>query len=149
MSIDERLLAPCGLYCGVCAIRISHRDKNLKFKEKLSTYYGVPPEQIECEGCRSDNVFVYCRVCEISACAGERQIQGCHLCGEFPCERIRNFPFETGRKVMLQAIPEWRESGTEEWVEAQINRYKCRACGEPLFRGATRCGKCKTPFETI
>lgn len=36
--------SPCGLYCGVCAIHIAHRDNNEKFKERLVNLYkgGVP-----------------------------------------------------------------------------------------------------------
>jgi len=37
-----QLAAPCGMYCGVCAIYIAHRDDNLKFKERLTGLYGVP-----------------------------------------------------------------------------------------------------------
>ena len=53
----QKLAAPCGLYCGVCSIRIAHRDDNLKLKERLSAAYGVRPEEIRCEGCLSDDVF--------------------------------------------------------------------------------------------
>jgi hypothetical protein len=35
MAINPDFASPCGLYCGVCAIDIAHRDKNEKFKERL------------------------------------------------------------------------------------------------------------------
>ena len=40
----QELASPCGLYCGVCAIYIAHRDGNQKFKERLVQLYkgGVP-----------------------------------------------------------------------------------------------------------
>lgn len=147
MPVDEKLLAPCGLYCGVCSIRVAYVTENEKLKEKISGFYGVPPEQIACEGCKSDVVFVYCRVCPISDCATERNLKGCHQCDDFPCERIDNFPFEQGKKVILRAIPQWRELGTEKWVEAEIERYKCPSCGAPLLRGFPRCGSCKQPVS--
>ena len=28
MKMNPDLIAPCGLYCGVCAIFIAHRDNN-------------------------------------------------------------------------------------------------------------------------
>ena len=49
----QKLAAPCGLYCGVCSIRITHRDDNHKLKERLSAVYGFRPEEIRCEGCLS------------------------------------------------------------------------------------------------
>ncbi len=41
MENRNKLAAPCGLYCGVCGILIAHRDNNIKFKERLTTVYGV------------------------------------------------------------------------------------------------------------
>ena len=44
--VRKEWLSPCGLYCGVCGILIAHRDGNRKFKERLSTVYNLPPEEI-------------------------------------------------------------------------------------------------------
>ncbi|MBM4271151.1 MAG: DUF3795 domain-containing protein [Deltaproteobacteria bacterium] len=39
MKVNPDFVAPCGLYCGVCAIYIAHRDNNKKFKERLVNLY--------------------------------------------------------------------------------------------------------------
>jgi predicted RNA-binding Zn-ribbon protein involved in translation (DUF1610 family) len=147
MEVKKELLAPCGLYCGVCGILIAHRDNNQKFKERLGTVYGVKPEDLVCEGCLSENVFGYCRVCPIKSCTREKGYEGCHQCAEFPCAHIANFPMPVGKKVMLRAIPQWRELGTGKWVEAELARYHCPSCGHELFRGAKRCRNCKEPVD--
>lgn len=147
MEINQELLAPCGLYCGVCGIRIAHRENNLKFKERLSAVYQVPAEELACEGCLSKKVFKYCRVCPIKSCTQKRGLEGCHQCHEFPCVHIQNFPMPVGKKVMLRAIPQWRELGAEKWAAAEEQRYHCPACGAPLFRGAKRCRNCKAPVD--
>jgi hypothetical protein len=147
METNRELAAPCGLFCGVCAILIADRDDNAKFKEKLSALYGVPVESLHCKGCLSDDVFEYCRVCPIKSCAAERGYEGCHQCDEFPCEHVENFPMPVGRKVIRRSIPLWRELGTEAWMEAERERYVCPSCGEPLFRGAKRCRACKEPVD--
>ncbi len=36
MGVDKNLLAPCGLYCGVCAIRIAYRDDNRNSRNSCS-----------------------------------------------------------------------------------------------------------------
>ena len=145
---EKRTLAPpCGLYCGVCAIYIAHRDNNQKLKERLPQLYGVTLEEIKCEGCLSDNVFVYCRSCPIKSCAAEKGIEGCHRCVDFPCKHIDDFPIPVGKKVILRAVPEWRALGTELWIEAEEKRYRCPHCGYKLFRGARKCRNCSEEVD--
>ena len=126
---------------------IAHRDGNEKFKERLATVYGVPAAEIRCRGCLSDEVFGFCKVCPIKSCAAERGYESCHQCDDFPCKYIDKFPLPVGKKVILRAIPQWREMGTEKWVEAEEKRYLCPHCGYVLFRGVKRCRNCKTEVD--
>ncbi|MDR3557074.1 MAG: DUF3795 domain-containing protein [Syntrophobacteraceae bacterium] len=161
MTKKPEFAAPCGLYCGVCAIYIASRDNNLKFKERLvSLYKGEIPgkgtlpgsenlsvEDIRCGGCLSDELFMHCRQCEIRDCTGKRGYEGCHECNEFPCRHIEDFPMTVGKKVILRAIPHWREVGTEKWMEDEEARHTCSQCGNKVFRGATRCNRCKAEMN--
>ncbi len=150
-EINKALLAPCGLYCGVCAIYIAHRDNNLKFKDRLVNVYKPFSESIDdiqCTGCLSDGIiFGYCKSCPIKSCVKEKDLDGCYQCSDWPCTLIQNFPIPVGKKVIMRAIPEWRELGTEKWVESEEKRYKCPDCGNILFRGTKRCNKCKIPVD--
>ena len=65
MAVQKEFLAPCGLYCGVCAVMIAHRDNNVKFKEILTGVYGIPLEEIRCNGCLSDERIIFCQQCHI------------------------------------------------------------------------------------
>ena len=147
MKVEKELLAPCGMYCGVCGVVIAYRDNNQKFKERLSTVYGCSPDDIICKGCLSDERFQYCEVCAIRSCVLEKSYEGCYQCDDFPCDHIENFPIPVGKKVILRAIPAWRELGTEKWVEEEEKRYLCPHCGYKLFRGANRCRNCKEPVD--
>ena len=155
MEINSDFLAPCGLYCGVCGVYYATRDENEKFMQKLLNVNqsGAPQldelttDDLQCEGCLSDRVSVFCRVCAIKACTSEKGYAGCHECGDFPCSHVENFPMPVGKKVIMRAIPYWREHGTEKWVRDEESRYLCPECGHQLFRGAKRCNKCKTPVD--
>jgi hypothetical protein len=147
MEIRKEWLAPCGLYCGVCGILLATRDGNEKFKEKLAGVYNLSPEKIACDGCLSERPFEFCRVCSIKSCTSGRGYEGCHQCADFPCEAVDTFPMPVGKRVILRAIPSWRELGTEAWVEAEEKRYRCPECGSALFRGARRCRQCQTAVE--
>ena len=141
--MNTELLAPCGLYCGVCGVYMASRDNNQKLKEKFAVAYGVSPEQIVCRGCLSDEKFVFCKVCGIKKCVTEKDIEGCHQCEEFPCKLIDDFPVPVGKKVILRSVPDRKKLGSKKWAEAEESRYKCLHCNNHLFRGAKRCGSCK------
>ena len=154
MTMNPDFVSPCGLYCGVCAIYIAHRDNKHKFKERLvNLYKGEVPgigklpnsenlsiEDIHCRGCLSDELFMHCRQCEIRDCTREKGYTGCHQCDEFPCQYIENFP-------MTRAIPYWREVGTEKWIQDEEARYICPECGNKVFRGAVKCNQCKVKLN--
>jgi len=154
---NRALMAPCGLYCGACGVYIATRDGNEKFRGVMGKLYGTTPEETACAGCMQPDpaktLYGYCRVCAIRDCVKEKGLASCHACEAWPCERIENFGFATGVRVMKRAIPLWREFvvrlGEEEggvaWARAECERYRCPDCGEPLFRGAQRCRACKRP----
>ncbi len=143
----KKLAAPCGLYCGVCGVYIAHKDNNIKFKERLTSVYNVSTDEIKCEGCLSDNLFIFCITCPIRSCVIEKGIEGCHQCNDFPCKFIDDFPLPVGKKVILRAIPTWRQLGTDTWMDEEEKRYQCPYCGYKLFRGAKRCRVCRNPVD--
>jgi hypothetical protein len=150
MTIHPALLAPCGLYCGVCAVRMATLDDNPKFKERLVGVYrgkiagseNLSIEDIHCEGCLSEKPFLYCVRCDIKDCTRKKNYSGCHECTDFPCPLIESFPMPVGKRVMLRAIPHWRAVGTQQWIKDEEARYLCPHCTHPLFRGAKRCHSC-------
>jgi len=153
--------SPCGLYCGVCAIYIAHRDGNQKLKERLVALYkgGVPgkgtlpgsenltAEDIRCSGCLSDDRFMHCQQCEIRKCTQDKGYEGCHQCDEFPCRLIESFPMAVGKKVILRAVPYRHEVGTEKWMQDEEARYVCPQCGNWVFRGAVKCNRCQAALD--
>ena len=161
MKANPELVSPCGLYCGVCAVYIAHRDNNKKLKERLRNVYqgkvggkgklpnaeSLSVEDIRCCGCLSDERFMHCRQCDIRSCTEQRAYTGCHQCDAFPCQHIESFPMTVGKKVILRAIPYWREVGTEKWIEDEEARYVCPDCGNKVFRGVVRCNKCKVSLD--
>ncbi|MBC8440892.1 MAG: DUF3795 domain-containing protein [Deltaproteobacteria bacterium] len=161
MEINPDFMAPCGLYCGVCAIYIAHRDHNEKFKERLVGLYsgevfgkGTLPNsenlstnEIQCLGCLSEDLFMHCNQCEIRDCTMEKGYTGCHECDEFPCPHIENFPMTIGKKVILRAVPYRRKFGTEKWIKDEEARYFCPECGNKVFRGVVNCNQCKAKLD--
>ena len=140
--MEKNLLSPCGLYCGVCAIRTAYLSGKPTFIAAIAKAYSVNPEKVKCEGCLSEAPFVYCAVCPIKSCARNKGLEGCYLCGDWPCDTVEQFPFDQARREIKRAIPIWRKLGTEKWIEHETTLYVCKSCGARLFRGARRCHEC-------
>ena len=121
---------------------MAYRDNNLNLKRYFSELWKISEEDIRCEGCLSDNLFFHCRRCEIRSCTQEKEIEGCHLCVEFPCGKIESFPYPKARERILKTIPLWREIGTEDFIRREMEKYRCPECKTPLFSRATSCVEC-------
>ena len=161
MKINPDFTSPCGLYCGVCAIYIAHRDNNQKLKEGLVRLYqggtvgkGTLPnsenlttEDIRCNGCLSDVKFMHCQHCEIRECAQGKDYTGCHECDDFPCQHIEDFPMTIGKKVILRSVPYRRNVDTDKWIQDEEARYICPECGNKVFRGVIKCNQCKANLD--
>jgi hypothetical protein len=147
---NPELISPCGLYCGVCRIFAATQDKDRAYLARLVRVYAryapemslASAEDLLCDGCLSTRRAAHCRVCAIRECTQQRQVEGCHDCADFPCSHVDQFPIPAGRRVILRAIPYRREHGTEQWIEAERERYTCPECGQSMFRGARSCEGC-------
>ncbi|MBT8349644.1 MAG: DUF3795 domain-containing protein [Deltaproteobacteria bacterium] len=155
MKISQKLASPCGLYCGVCAIYIAHKNNNTKFKEKLVGVYkggfqdseDLTIDDIHCSGCQSDDRFMYCEHCEIRDCAENKGYSGCHQCDDFPCQHIDKISIGVGKKAIMRSVPYRRYVGTNNWMQGEEARYVCPNCGNKAFRGAIKCNNCKGPLD--
>ena len=142
--VNQELVAPCGLYCGVCGIYCATANGDEPLKEKLAKAYGDTPDKINCRGCLSDSVYWYCKVCPVKSCTREKRYTGCHQCADFPCDKIDNFSVPEGKNNILRAIPIWRELGTEAFIKGEEKLFACDNCGTKLFRGSRKSRKCGT-----
>jgi len=150
MGVKNEYLTPCGMYCSVCSIRAADKNNDQKLKGQLAFFFGTSPENIACEGCMSGKCFEnMVKTCSIRACAQKKGLTGCHQCGDFPCDNIKNFPMEPARNKILEAIPKWKELGTERYVAEVEKRYTCPKCGTLLHRYATECSNCQSPFSVL
>ena len=145
MTVKSEYLSPCGMYCSVCSVRAADRNNDRKLKEGIAPFFGTSPENIACEGCMSKKTFQFAKACPIRACAQKKGLTGCHQCADFPCDNVKNFPIEPARNRILQAIPLWKELGTERYVTEVEKHYTCSKCGTLLHRYATECNNCQSP----
>jgi hypothetical protein len=100
-------LGYCGLDCERCPVFVATAKNDYalrretaeqwsrQYREYLADHLGrceFKPEEMNCAGCRSSNLFVGCSICAIRACARERGLSSCARCGEYQsCEALNGF----------------------------------------------------------
>lgn len=133
-----KLVAYCGVYCGLCSNRgrIPQQAKALKetmakegydkwgteiphFKEfwKFLTDHCAPDGC--CPGCRQGGGAPFC---SIKKCARERKIDVCVFCEDFPCKRINGLA--KGYTTLIADSKRMKEIGIDAWVKEQEERTK-------------------------
>ncbi|MCP4348619.1 MAG: DUF3795 domain-containing protein [Desulfobacterales bacterium] len=145
----KKILSPCGLYCGVCGVYIAHKNNDQVLKKEMSKHHNCSITDIECEGCFSDNRFLFCRICEIRTCVIDNDYEGCHECDKFPCGLfLNNDEFsESAQKLMKRSVIDRRTFGTAKWQIEEEKRYSCPHCKNIVPRHQNICYSCNVKVE--
>lgn len=125
---DRKLAAACGLFCPACRIFIATRE-TLEEREKIAQNLKLSVEALNCDGCRSDNRFSYCKTCKLITCATEKGLEFCGTCADYPCEELKQFQAAKPHRLELwQAQARIKEVGYEQWFEEMLEYYSCGQC---------------------
>ena len=93
------MIAYCGMDCSKCegylATKEDNDAKRKEVAEKWTIQYNtdIKPEQINCNGCKSDEIkfFFTESMCPIRKCNIEKSTSNCAECSEYKCEKLINF----------------------------------------------------------
>ncbi|MGE5627396.1 MAG: DUF3795 domain-containing protein [Solirubrobacterales bacterium] len=142
---DKSLAAVCGLFCAGCSLFIGTME-DPKRLQTLSENLGVPVEELECNGCRSEKRGIFCRNrCKMTKCAVEKGISFCVECSEYPCNDLKEFQIQMPHRIELwESQKHIREVGYEKWYEEMIKHYSCPNCGTINSAYDITCRKCGT-----
>lgn len=119
--MDENLIAPCGMNCGVCVSYLAMKN-DLK-KKGFSRKY--------CPGCnpRGMNCTFMADQCEL---LGKGLVRFCHECGKFPCKRLKSLDKRYSSKYHLSMIENQnfiRDHGIESFLQKEEVKWRCSVCG--------------------
>jgi hypothetical protein len=99
-DLDAQWIAPCGLDCSTCDIRLAPTDpqatrhlvawfKEMDWLEEQEGIAEVIERGMYCKGCRGDRSIHWSPDCWIlHCCVDERGMAFCYECESFPCERL-------------------------------------------------------------
>jgi hypothetical protein len=147
----EKLVAPCGLYCGACPMFLASQEKDeQKSKAILQQGFGRGPmmltKDFECDGCiAGGRVASFCRRCAMRECAANtKKVTRCADCSHFPCSKIANFNNDTmaHHSEVLANCRKLKEVGIKEWAKREEERWHCPQCKANIAWYDKTCSKC-------
>jgi hypothetical protein len=96
--MTDGMIAYCGLDCGKCRAFNATQTRDVERKKEIAKEWTkglnveFKPEDINCKGCMSDTLSGWCtKICRIRPCAEEREVKTCAHCGDYPCEKLKEF----------------------------------------------------------
>ena len=97
MNQKMSMTAYCGLYCAECIAYLATQKDDDQEREKVaqqwSKEFNIPLKalDINCDGCKTENgqLFGFCQMCEVRACAKEKKVETCAHCDDFECHKIQ------------------------------------------------------------
>jgi hypothetical protein len=119
--MEEKLIAPCGMNCGVCVsyLAMTHDLKKKGFSRKY------------CAGCRprGKNCTFMKKNC---ALVGKGLVRFCYECGNFPCPRLKDLDKRYRSKYHLSMIENLefiKEQGMAGFLDKEAGKWRCPECG--------------------
>lgn len=124
VSMDEKLIAPCGINCALCiAYQFKENDFNKRgFHKKY------------CPGCipRGENCTHMNDACELLA---NGSVRFCFECENFPCKRLKALDKRYRTKYHMSMIGNLnciKEFGLEDFLNKEREKWRCTECGATI-----------------
>ena len=148
----EKLVAPCGLYCGACPMYLATQENSEKRLDSLMQQFSAGKMQMKredllCDGCiGGGRVASFCRRCAMRSCAeGKSNVTRCSDCPDFPCTKVTSFNndgMRTIRRCWRTSVTcgKWESANgpnTRKTVGAALSAKKnCRGTTKPALNAA-------------
>jgi hypothetical protein len=89
------ILTRCGYRCDLCLAYKLNVERNPENRRTLSDgwhrYFGfrLPPADICCDGCMSEDSHLIDQGCPVRPCVIKRRLENCSQCQEYVCDKLR------------------------------------------------------------
>jgi hypothetical protein len=133
VSINSKLIAPCGMNCTVCAGYLALKNDVKGQGIKMTT----------CQGCRPRGK--QCAYLKKPCPKLDGEIAFCFECTNFPCRRLKTIDTRYRTRYRMSFIENLnfiKENGLERFLEEQEKKWRCPKCGEMICCHNGICFKC-------
>lgn len=149
----EKLVAPCGLYCGACPMYLATQENSPERLESLMKQFSAGKMQMKredllCDGCiGGGRVAAFCRRCDIRSCAESRaDVAVCSDCLDVPCAKITRFNNDgmVHHSEVIENLRQLKGMGLSKWARYEEERWRCPRCSGRISWYDRACPKCGT-----
>ena len=119
--MDENLIAPCGMNCGVCSGYLAMKYDTKAQGVKIGYCAGCRPRDKQC-------AFIKKR-CDLIK-SGE--VNFCHECDDFPCGYLKPLAKRYSNLYgmsMVENLEYLKEHGMPALLQREEEKWKCPECG--------------------
>jgi hypothetical protein len=129
------LIAPCGLFCGICTSYLAYSRNIPKKKNQISHCPGCRPRNKQCAYLKKN-------------CSNllESKVLFCYQCEQYPCERLLHLDQRyrlNYKHSPIDNLEEIKSEGTTAFLASIQNRYKCGECGGTISLHNQVCYDCQ------
>ena len=130
-TLDAKLIAPCGIYCGACIAFFGYTVSGKKRKHP-------------CNGCWSRErpcAFIQKKCKKVAS----KQIQYCFECNDFPCGTLKTLDNRYTEKYGFSLVANLKyiqKKGVDEFLKYEQDRWKCPTCGGVICVHNNTCYAC-------
>jgi len=133
--MEEKLIAPCGMNCGVCTSYLAMKN-DLKKKGFGKKY---------CAGClrRGKNCVFMKKNCDL---LGKGLVRFCYECSEYPCRRLKALDVRyriNYHMSMIENLDSIKRDGIEIFLEKEASKWRCSECGSVICCHNGLCYNCQ------
>lgn len=128
------LIAPCGMYCGICDKYLAYSHQIPRKRGKISHCKGCKPTNKNCsffkKKCENGKIYkiTYCFQCELFPC----QIQ---VKGSQKYKNRYGYSF-------LESLNAISTNGADWFINETKGKYRCEKCGDTICVHNQKCYTC-------
>jgi len=121
MNLNEELIGPCGMNCGLCSSYQAFLHNIPKKRGKVSYCSGCRPRNKECSFIKKKCTLIK-----------NNEIDFCYKCLEFPCDNLKGIVkgYKKYNYNIIDNLLFIKDKGLKEFIVKEINQYKCPVCGD-------------------
>jgi len=131
-SIEQNLIAPCGMNCGICVSFFGYAVNGRKRKNR-------------CFSCRARDkscAFLKKQCKQLL----NKKVEYCFECKDFPCENLKKLDKRYREKYKMSMIENLEyivKNGITKFIENERERWKCSKCGGVICVHNGKCYTCE------